>query len=85
MKIFRFPFIICCLFLLTNAYSQKRAVDSLEVLLKTAKQDTTRIKIYLALCEICDIKDKLKYAEPAILLSDKLLIQAKDKIQNKDH
>ena len=53
--------------------AQNKTIDSLQVLLKNANEDTTRLRLYLKLCEVCDIKDNLNYAEPAINLTDKLL------------
>jgi signal transduction histidine kinase len=50
-------------------------MDSLNVLLKNPTADTTRLRIYMALSEACEKKDNLLYAEPALNLVDKLLIQ----------
>ena len=41
-----------------------------------AKCDTTRLRIYFALCDACDIKDNLKYSEPLIKLLEKLSAEA---------
>ncbi len=63
-------------------FAQKK-VDSLNILLKNAKHDTTRLRLYLALSDACDIKDNLKYAESAVQLADKLIVQTKGKQQTK--
>ena len=54
-------------------FSQNRILDSLNVLLKTATADTTKLRIYMALIEACEKKDNLLYTEPALNLVDKLL------------
>ncbi len=55
---------------------QNPIMDSLNLELKKAKQDTTRLRIYLALCDACDINDNLKYTEPLIKLLDKFIEEA---------
>jgi serine phosphatase RsbU (regulator of sigma subunit) len=65
----------------TNLFSQTRGMDSLNILLGKATQDTTRLRLYLTLCDSCPIKDNLKYAEPAIKLADKLLAQTSDTLK----
>jgi len=54
-------------------FSQNKIVDSLNVLLKNASADTTKLRIYMALIEACEKKENLVYAEPALNLVDKLL------------
>ncbi|MEP7170613.1 MAG: tetratricopeptide repeat protein, partial [Bacteroidota bacterium] len=56
--------------------SQNKKIDSLLTELQKARYDTTRFRLYLALLEECDVKDNLKYAEPAVKLADKLLTQS---------
>lgn len=58
-----------------SCFSQNRIVDSLNVLLKNATTDTTKLRVYIALIEACEKKDNLLYAEPALNLVDKLLIK----------
>lgn len=60
---------------------QQRVVDSLNIVLKTTISDTTRLQLYFALCDACDVKDNLKYAQPAIQLINKLAENSKDKKQ----
>ena len=43
--------------------------------LAKAKEDTTKLRIYLALGEACDRKDNLLYAEPALKLVDDLFLK----------
>ncbi len=57
---------------------QQRVVDSLNVKLKNTKNDTTRLRLYFALCDACELVDNLKYAEPIVKLADKLIIQSKN-------
>ena len=54
-----------------SGYAQN--MDSLKTLLKLANHDTTRLNIYKELITICDTKDNLEYAEPAIKIADKNL------------
>jgi len=58
----------------------KTTMDSLNLALKNAKHDTTRIRIYLALCEECELQDNLKYAQPAFNIISKILPQTKDSV-----
>lgn len=67
------------------SFSQENKIDSLQKLLQNAKHDTLRLQLYLALCEECDIKDNLKYAEPAIKLADKLISEATNEKQKKKY
>ena len=54
-------------------YAQDPVVDSLNFVLKTSKEDTTKIKILTELSEICEIEDILKYSEPSAKLCLKLI------------
>ncbi len=70
--------------------SQSRIIDSLKTELKNAKDDTTRLNIYLKLGEVCEKKDNLLHAEPALnlcdkTLSDKLNKTVRDKILEKEN
>jgi len=65
------------------AQNQKK-VDSLQKVLNNAKEDTTRLSIYLALCDACDVNDNLKYGEPAVELADKMLYQTSVKKKRQD-
>jgi two-component system, NtrC family, sensor kinase len=51
-------------------------LDSLNVLLKNAKEDTTKLRIYIELTRACEQKDNLLYIEPALNLVDKLLLKS---------
>ena len=57
-----------------SAQNQKK-MDSLQTRLNGAKDDTTRLRLYLALGNECDVKDNLKYAEPASKLVEIFLTQ----------
>ena len=73
IKYYLFGLILCCYQF--TLFAQKNKVDSLENILKNAKHDTTRLRLYIALGDACDITDNLKYAEPAVKLTEKLLSQ----------
>ena len=57
--------------------AQNKKMDSLKVELQKAKQDTARLRISIALCNQCETKENLIYANPTIALADKLISQAK--------
>ncbi|MES2761199.1 MAG: SpoIIE family protein phosphatase [Bacteroidota bacterium] len=59
-------------------------MDSLNIELSKVKTDTGKITVLLKLCNACDIKENLKYANPIIDLTDKLLQTAKDSIYKED-
>lgn len=79
-KIFIFFFLA---FTQKFCFSQNRIIDSLKTELQNAKQDTTRLRLFLALGEACERKDNMLYAEPAVELADKLLSQNIDEKQRK--
>ncbi len=58
-----------------SCFSQSRTMDSLNILLKNAKEDTTKLRLYVALGEVCEKNDMLLYTGPALNLVDKLLIK----------
>jgi len=77
-------------FFQSKCFSQSRIIDSLKMELQNAKDDTTRLNIYLKLGEVCEKKDNLLYAEPALnlcdkILSDKLNKTDRDKILEKEN
>ncbi len=51
-------------------------VDSLKLLLKQAKEDTTRLKLYSQLSDVCEEKDIPLYSAPAIKLAEGILKNA---------
>ncbi len=60
-------FIICFLVFNQNIFGQKNnAIDSLTRLVSISKHDSTKLNIYLKICELCDIKDNLKYGTLAL-------------------
>lgn len=84
MKKSHYAFLIILLSVFQQlSYSQNKKIDSLKVLLNNAKQDTTRLRLYLALGDECDIKDNLLYAEPALTLVDKLITQTTNEKERK--
>ena len=81
----KLKFILIVLFTLQYSFAQSQhKVESLKIELQKAKHDTTRLRLYLALGDACDIEDNLLYAEPALRLCDKLLSQtSNDSIRKK--
>ncbi len=69
------PFLL--LILQNYCIGQAKAIDLLKAELKIAKEDTTRLAIYLALGKASQNKDKLLYAEPAWALMDKIFATEK--------
>ncbi len=67
-----------------EASAQQSKVDSLNKLLQTAKYDTTRLRLYLAIVEVCDINENAKYATPAVKIADKLLLKTISSIERKN-
>ncbi len=63
-----------------SATDIKRTIDSLLKSVNLSKSDTVKIKLYLTICDLCDVTDNLKYAEPIITLTDKLLPLTKDSL-----
>lgn len=77
-----FTYLLSLLFIINTHFgsSQSKTVDSLNHLLSLAKTDTAKLDLYLKLCDKCDVKDNMKYAEPALDLATKLLQTAKDSL-----
>lgn len=55
-----------------------KKMEQLNAQLQKTSSDTARIRLYLELCLECDIADNLKYAEPVLALTDKLLAAKPD-------
>ena len=70
MKIF--PLLLLLIFQ-NYCIAQSKTIDSLKQELKNAKQDTAKLRLYIALGETSTKKDKMLYAGPALQLIDKLL------------
>jgi serine phosphatase RsbU (regulator of sigma subunit) len=73
MKNILFILFVSVFVLKQSFYAQNKTMDSLNLALKNAKHDTTRLIIYLALCEECELQDNLKYTEPGLKLANSLL------------
>ncbi len=70
------------LFILLNTFqkninAQDPVIDSLNLVLKSTKNDTTRLKLLSELSELCEIEDILKYAEPMVKLAEANIIKDK--------
>ena len=63
--------------------NDKQIIDSLLQEINKTKSDTTKIKLYLRVCDLCDLSDNLKYAKPVINIIDKLLPLTKDSLRRK--
>lgn len=64
---------LCTTLLSINVFAQNKIVDSLELCLKNAQHDSTRLRLHLSLCVACDLNDNLKYGEPGIKVAEKLV------------
>ncbi|MBK8368953.1 MAG: hypothetical protein IPL10_16610, partial [Bacteroidetes bacterium] len=62
-----------------HIYAQDPVIDSLNLVLKDTKNDTTRLNILSELSELCEIEDILKYAEPIVKLSESNILKDTDK------
>ena len=62
----------------------KQRMDSLKVLLQKAKHDTIKLRLYIGLGIECDLENNLTYAEPAILLANKILKQTIPEVQREE-
>jgi tetratricopeptide (TPR) repeat protein len=74
----KYKFQVILIFIVWNSLAQNKTIDSLNTLLRSTKEDTTQLRLYFALANACDVKDNLKYAEPAIALIDKLILKTSD-------
>ncbi|MBA3664272.1 MAG: hypothetical protein H0W61_08695 [Bacteroidetes bacterium] len=52
---------------------QAQSLDSLELALKTARHDTTRLKILNLLAEICELEDINTYTLPSLTIAERNL------------
>jgi serine phosphatase RsbU (regulator of sigma subunit) len=87
-------FIFVCFVLITSISIQAQSkveqanlskrIDSLNHALIGVKEDTTRLRLYVILVEICSWKDNLKYGEPILKLVDKLLPSTTDTLKRKN-
>ncbi len=75
-----FLFILFFTQFLNVSYSQTKTIDSLNYLIKSVKEDTTKLTILFKLIDSCDVNENLRYALPAIKITDKLLLNKKDSI-----
>ena len=57
------------------AFGQDKQFDSLNLVLRTTKQDTVKLFTLVQITEICELNDIPYYAEKAVKLSDKILAQ----------
>jgi len=71
MKIIIF-FLLILLFKVVDSNARDTKMDSLQNLLKAAKEDTNKVKILYELSDECAEEDILKYAVPSLELAEKL-------------
>jgi serine phosphatase RsbU (regulator of sigma subunit) len=57
---------------------QKRVMDSLRHEIARANADTTKIRLYLALCEECEVSENIEFTRPALALVEKGLRAGRD-------
>ena len=79
---YRFLVVFTCI--VSSLFAQNNTVDSLNTLLHSAQEDTTKLRLYFELAYACDIEDNLKYAEPAITLIDKLTLKTSNENLKKE-
>ncbi|MBC7694252.1 MAG: tetratricopeptide repeat protein [Burkholderiales bacterium] len=65
--------ILIALVLFQSAQLFSQNTDSLKLALKSAKEDTVRIKLYLQLCELSNVDELADYIYPAIAICEKNL------------
>jgi class 3 adenylate cyclase len=68
--------IVALFFLSCLCFAQNKTMDSLKTKLQSAKHDTTRLRLYLALGDACNREGKFIYGDSALNLADKLLSQS---------
>lgn len=76
--------LIIFLFINSVLYSQNKLMDSLNLELTKAKTDTAKVSVLFKLVNACDVKENLKYANPIVELTDKLLLATKDTVFQKN-
>jgi|JI9StandDraft_1071089.scaffolds.fasta_scaffold26053_1 serine phosphatase RsbU (regulator of sigma subunit) len=72
------------MFFVLNSFAQNKTIDSLNFLLNSTKDDSTRIRLYFALATACDIQDNLKYGEPLIATIDKQISRTPDEKKKRE-
>lgn len=74
IKYFLFGLTLC--FCNIALFGQPNKMDSLNQVLQNERQDTTKLSMLIRLSEECEPTEILKYAKPAVELSDKLLVRS---------
>lgn len=69
------------LFLNFTILSQNSKIDSLIHVAAKDKNDSVKLNIYIKICDLCDIKDNLKYGQVADLLATKLIAKSENEIE----
>lgn len=68
--------LILFLFVYSFVFGQnQKKMDSLQTFLNAAKEDTTRLRLYIVLVQESAIENVLQYSIPAVQIADKLLSQ----------
>jgi len=70
--------ILCGVALSLHSQGQEPRFDSLLNALKTARHDSTRLKAYADLTEVCELDDILTYALPGIKLCEKAIAEKRE-------
>src|SRR5215831_18844956 len=72
----KYPLSVLLFLLLSTGYTQNRTIDSLQILLQTQKEDTSKVNILNALSydfhQQGDFQKHLQYAKQALDLAEKL-------------
>lgn len=81
---FKYKLQFLLLVLVSTSFAQTKTLDSLNSLLNSAKDDTAKIRLYVALATECDINDNLKYGQPLIAILDKLIAKTSDEKEKRE-
>lgn len=75
----RILFLLITIFIFDFNYAQQKQVDSLiHCTLAKGNHDSTKLNIYLKICDLCNIKDNLKYAAPSLKIVNQLILNSKN-------
>ncbi len=61
-----------------NQFEKNQKINLILKSILKEKNDTVKIKLYLKICDLCDVAENLKYSKPIINLIDNLLPLEKD-------
>ena len=83
-SLFKIIFLVFYCAIFKPSWGQQRQIDSLLSVLKTAKNDTSKLNLYFQILDKCDWKDNLKYAQAGLDITENILQQAKSENQKRN-